>query len=48
MLFAAAPDVAPPARRATSRSLPDGLRPLALFALREQLRPDARETLDAS
>jgi cation-transporting ATPase E len=26
--------------------LPDGLRPLALFALREQLRPDARETLE--
>ena len=33
-------------RRATPRCFPTGVAPLALLALREQLRPDARETLD--
>ena len=46
MLFAALPAGAP-LRDAQGRpALPDGVAPLALFALREQLRPDARETLD--
>ena len=45
MLFAAAPDTADLRASDGSPRLPDGLRPLALFALREQLRPDARETL---
>jgi cation-transporting P-type ATPase E len=45
MLFAAAPDSANLRASDKSPNLPDGLRPLALFALREQLRPDARETL---
>jgi cation-transporting ATPase E len=46
MLFAAAPADARLRRSDERPSLPDGLRPLALFALREQLRPDARETLE--
>ena len=45
MLFAAAPDTTSLRASDDSPQLPDGLRPLALFALREQLRPDARETL---
>jgi cation-transporting ATPase E len=46
MLFAAVPDGV--ALRASDErpQIPDGLRPLALFALREQLRPDAKETLE--
>ena len=46
MLFAAAPDTASLRASDDTPQLPDGLRPLALFALREQLRPDARETLE--
>src|SRR4051794_33012954 len=46
MLFAAAPDSANLRASDASPQLPVGLRPLALFCLREQLRPDARETLE--
>jgi cation-transporting ATPase E len=46
MLFAAAPDTADLRASDGKPRLPDGLRPLALFCLREQLRPDARETLE--
>jgi len=46
MLFAAAPDSASLRTGDDKPNMPDGLRPLALFALREQLRPDARETLE--
>jgi cation-transporting ATPase E len=46
MLFAAARDTDTLRASDGRPQLPDGLRPLALFALREQLRPDARETLE--
>ncbi len=46
MLFGALPADAPLQSPAGSALLPDGIRPLALFALREQMRPDARATLD--
>lgn len=45
ILFSAAPPGAPLAGGEGLGELPDGLAPLALFALREQLRPDARATL---
>jgi len=47
MLFAALPGGAALRTGDDEPQLPDGLRPLALFALREQLRPDARATLEA-
>ncbi|MEX2546469.1 MAG: HAD-IC family P-type ATPase [Chloroflexota bacterium] len=46
IFFAALPADARLRGEAGAPQLPYGLRPLALFALREQLRPDARETLD--
>ena len=46
MLFAAVPDDTPLRASDQRPQIPDGLRPLALFALREQLRPDAKETLE--
>ncbi len=46
MLFAATPPGAPLRASDGQPQMPTGLRPLALFALREQLRPDAKETLE--
>ena len=46
MLFAAVPDSSSLRASDDQPQLPTGLRPLALFALREQLRPDARATLE--
>ncbi|MGI8928971.1 MAG: HAD-IC family P-type ATPase [Candidatus Limnocylindrales bacterium] len=47
MAFAALPEGATLRGEAGAPQLPDGLRALALFALQEQLRPDARATLEA-
>jgi cation-transporting ATPase E len=44
--FAALPPGVPMRGEAGAPRIPDGLTAFALFALREQLRPDARETLD--
>jgi cation-transporting ATPase E len=44
--FAAVPSEARLRGEAGAPVIPDGLQGMALFALREQLRPDARETLD--
>ena len=44
--FAALPANATLRGEAGAPMLPDGLRALSLFALREQIRPDARETLE--
>jgi cation-transporting ATPase E len=46
MIFARIPSGAALQTEDGTPLIPDGLTPLALFALREQLRPDARETLD--
>ncbi len=46
MLFARVPDTASLRDPGDAAVIPEGIRPLALFALREQLRPDARETLE--
>ncbi len=46
MLFGALPNGALLRDGAGQPALPDGVAPLGLFALREQLRADARETLD--
>ncbi|MBA2570933.1 MAG: HAD-IC family P-type ATPase [Chloroflexi bacterium] len=45
MLFAGAPPGAVVRDAGDAPLIPEGLRPMALFALREQLRPDARQTL---
>ena len=44
--FAALPEGSTLRGEAGAPQLPDGLQALALFALREQIRPDARETLE--
>ncbi|HYI21477.1 MAG TPA: HAD-IC family P-type ATPase [Candidatus Limnocylindrales bacterium] len=46
MLFARVPDSASLRDPGDAAVIPEGVAPLALFALREQLRPDARETLE--
>ena len=46
MLFARVPDGVSLRTAGDAPLIPEGMAPLALFALREQLRPDARETLE--
>jgi cation-transporting ATPase E len=46
MCFAAVPPLTKLHDDEGKPQIPDGVRAIALFALREQLRPDARETLD--